>query len=96
MEKSGAIAALMIAKLGCCVILPLAAAGALNGFAAWLGETRAVWSSATLILAGGTVIWFRYMRRVQCCLEDQRRQERPPSVLPETSVLTEQRSTPVL
>lgn len=81
MEKSGAIAALMIAKLGCCVILPLAAAGALNGFAAWLGETRAVWSSATLILAGGAVIWFRYMRRTQCWLEDQKAPG-DPSVLP--------------
>ncbi len=93
--KNVAIAALVVAKLGCCLILPLAAAGVLNGFAVWLGETRAVWGSAALGLAGGAVIWFRYMRRTQCCLEDEAHQE-IPSAMPEASVLTTQRSAPAL
>ncbi len=81
MEKSGAIAALIIAKLSCCLILPLAAVGALNGFMAWLDQTSTLWGIATLILAGGAAAWFRYARRMQCCLGDQTHQG-TPSALP--------------
>ncbi len=72
MEKGGAIAALVLAKLVCCVALPLAAAGALGGVAAWFAEVpAAAWALLALAAAGGAAaLWRRSINRARCCGAD--------------------------
>lgn len=68
MEKGGAIATLILAKLVCCVALPLAAAGALGGITAWFAEVpAAVWASLALAAVGGAMAWRRATNRARCC-----------------------------
>lgn len=66
MEKGGAIAALVLAKLVCCVAL-LAAVGALGGIAAWFAEVpAAAWALLALAAVGGAAAWRRAANRARC------------------------------
>lgn len=68
MKADFALPALILAKLVCCVALPLAAAGALGGAAAWFAEVPAVaWAFLALMLAvGGAAAWRRSANRTRC------------------------------
>lgn len=72
MRANFVLPALILAKLLCCVALPLAAAGALGGVAAWFAETPAVaWSLFALALAaGGAAAWRHSAIRTRCCGTD--------------------------
>lgn len=68
MDKGGAIAALVAAKLVCCLVLPLAAVGALGGVAAWFAEVPAAsWALLALAAVGGAAAWRRSANRARCC-----------------------------
>lgn len=72
MRANFALPALILAKLVCCVALPLAAAGALGGAAARFAEVSAVaWALFALALAfalaaGGAAAWRRSASRARC------------------------------
>lgn len=75
MEKGGAIAVLILAKLVCCVALPLAAAGALGGITAWFAEVPAVAWALLALAAGGAAAWRHSASRARCCGTDAGRGE---------------------
>ncbi len=72
MKANFVLPALILAKLVCCVALPLAAAGALGGVAAWFAEVPAVaWALLALALAaGGATAWRHSANRARCCGTD--------------------------
>ncbi len=94
MKANFVLPALILAKLVCCVALPLAAAGALGGVAAWFAEVPAVaWALLALALAaGGATAWRhsanRAMLRHRC--RSRRRSARAAGIV--TSVVNKRRT----
>ncbi len=52
MQTGDKVLALLIAKLACCVLLVLAAAGALGGVLAWLTDGSGLWLVAAILVLG--------------------------------------------